>query len=106
MTRRILILIVLLAVLCPRTPIFAERLSDSRTLRETIAFEGADNQRLIVDNIWGSVVVRGYDGDTVEMVAEETVRARTKGERTIIEIPARHPRAGGREVARPIPSRL
>ena len=77
MNRRIMFLVVLLAVLCPQTPIFAERLNDSRTLRETLAFEGAGTQRLIVDNVWGSVVVRGYDGDTVEMVAEETVRAKT-----------------------------
>jgi hypothetical protein len=77
MTRRILFLIVLLAVLCPRAPIFAEKLSDNRTLRETLAFEGPGQQRLIVENVWGSVVVRGYDGDTVEMVAEETVRAKT-----------------------------
>jgi hypothetical protein len=77
MTKRILFLIVLLAVWCPQTPIFAEKLSDSRTLRETIAFEGSGTQRLIVDNVWGSVVVHGYDGDKVEMVAEETVKART-----------------------------
>ena len=76
MTKRILFLIVLLAVLCPKSPIFAEELSDSRTLRETIAFGGAGTQRLIVDNIWGSVVVRGHSGESIEMVAEETVRAK------------------------------
>jgi len=76
MTKRILFLVVLLAVLCPKNPIFAEKLSDSRTLRETIAFEGTGTQRLIVDNIWGSVVVRGHSGESIEMVAEETVRAK------------------------------
>lgn len=77
MNKRFLILIVLMAVLCPRTPIFAAELSESRTLRESIAFVGAGQQRLIVDNVWGSVVVRGYSGDSIEMVAQETVRART-----------------------------
>ena len=77
MKRRIWILIVLLAVLCPRTPLLAEKPSDSRTLRETIAFEGSGSRRLIVDNIWGSVVVRGHAGESIEMVAEETVQAGT-----------------------------
>ena len=77
MNRKVLVLIILLAVLCPRTSILAEKLSDSRTLRESIPFEGEGQRRLIVDNVWGSVVVRGYAGKTIEMVAEETVRARS-----------------------------
>jgi len=78
MNRRFLILIVLLAVMCPRTPIFAEKLSDSRTLRESLAITGSGPPRLVVDNVWGSVVVRGYSGDSIEMVAEETVRANSR----------------------------
>jgi hypothetical protein len=58
-------------------PALAEQLSNSRNLHESIAFDGAGSQRLIVDNVWGSIVVEGYEGKTVEMTAVETVRART-----------------------------
>lgn len=77
MTRRILLLTVFAAVLCPKIPILAETLDHSRTLRESIEFDGDGPQRVIVDNVWGSVAVHGYVGKTVEMVAHETIKART-----------------------------
>jgi hypothetical protein len=77
MNRRILFLVALVAVLCPMLPILAEELSESRTLRRTLTLESPGPQRLIVDNVWGSIVIRGYDGESIEMVAEETVHAKT-----------------------------
>ena len=58
-------------------PGMAEELSDSRDLRESISFESSGPRRVIVDNVWGSISVEGYAGETVEMTAVETVRART-----------------------------
>jgi len=77
MTKSILTVSTLLMVVCVVAPSAAEDLSDSRTLQESIAFEGSGTHRLVVDNVWGSIVVEGYAGDTVEMKAVETVRART-----------------------------
>ena len=77
MKKQLLTLVVLMAVLCPKTPIFAGELSDSRTLRESIVRQAHTGARLIVDNIWGSVEVHGYAGDEIEMVALETVRAKS-----------------------------
>jgi len=77
MKRHLVIVTALAVTLCVVPPIFAGKLTESRTIEKSLAFEGGGEQHLIVDNVWGSVVVRGYGGETVEMVAEETVRART-----------------------------
>jgi hypothetical protein len=72
----------MLAVLCvalwSAVPSGAEKLSESRELEESIAFAAEGPHRLIVDNVWGSIVVEGYDGKTVEMKVVETVEARTE----------------------------
>ena len=68
--------VVLALMLHTATGAGAEDLTETRTLRESIAVDSG-SVRLIVDNVWGSITVRGYDGATVEMVAEETVRAKT-----------------------------
>ncbi len=78
MKRQTAMVIVLLAVLCPRTPILAGELTDSRTLTESLAFEGSTPQRLVVDNVWGSLRIRGHAGSSVEMEAREVVRARSQ----------------------------
>lgn len=77
MKRAIWIPIALLAVLCPRPPVFAEKLTDSRTLRQSLAIETTTPPRLVVDNLWGSVVIRGHGGESIEMVAHETVLAKS-----------------------------
>ena len=53
-------------------PSTAEEISQSRTLEETLAFSGSGKGHLIVDNIFGSVVVSGHASDSVVMVARET----------------------------------
>ncbi|MGB5400177.1 MAG: hypothetical protein WBO71_08175 [Thermoanaerobaculia bacterium] len=68
---------VFLIALTLAIPSSAEKLSDSRTLNRSIALERSGPQRVIVDNVWGSITVEGYEGETVEMTAVETVRART-----------------------------
>ncbi len=68
---------VLLIALWSSVPGTAEELSDSRTTSRSIALERSGSLRVIVDNVWGSISVEGYDGEAVEMTAVETVRART-----------------------------
>lgn len=77
MNRMKAILLVTSLALCIAAPGKAENLSDSRNLQESISFESSGARRVIVDNVWGSISVEGYKGETVEMTAVETVRART-----------------------------
>lgn len=50
-----------------------ERTEDSA---QDIPFaEQSDNRRLLVDNLAGSIVVEGYDGDVVHLTARRTTRA-------------------------------
>ena len=74
LNRELSVLFVALSIAIPST---AEELSDSRTTSKSIAFEGAGSRRVVVDNVWGSISVEGYGGETVEMTAVETVHART-----------------------------
>ncbi|MCZ6821158.1 MAG: hypothetical protein O7G31_16950 [Calditrichaeota bacterium] len=48
-------------------------------IEKTIAFSSAsDEKELIVDNIRGSIVVEGYDGDKVQMVVHKSISARNE----------------------------
>lgn len=51
--------------------------TESRTLQESLSFP-TDTHRLVVDNVHGSIMVRGNAAETVEMVAVETIHARSK----------------------------
>ena len=68
------VFLIALAIAVPGT---AEELSDRREINKSIAFEGSGTRRVIVNNVWGSIAIEGYGGETVEMTAVETVRART-----------------------------
>jgi hypothetical protein len=50
----------------------------SRTWEESFAPSGGPFEALVVDNVHGSIEVRGHDRDTVEMTVTETVIARTE----------------------------
>jgi hypothetical protein len=50
----------------------------SRTFEQSFAPDGAPFEALVVDNVHGSIDVRGHDRDTVEMTVTETVIARTE----------------------------
>jgi hypothetical protein len=72
-TKRHLTMIALLAVLAPTAAWTAEA---SRTIRESVIFSGPRSERkVVVNNVWGSVKVRGADRETVELTALETVIA-------------------------------
>lgn len=55
-----------------------ERVVESRTLRESVTVESARPVTLRVDNIFGSIRVATHDRPVIEMVAEETIEARSR----------------------------
>ena len=77
MSQAMPVLLMVLVIVWQAVPGVAGQLSDSRNLEESISFVDSGPRRLVVDNLWGSIVVEGYGGDTVEMQAVETVRAHT-----------------------------
>lgn len=74
LTRELSVFLIALSVAIPGV---AEELIDRREIKKSIAFEGPGSRHVVVDNVWGSIVVEGYGGDIVEMTAVETVRAPT-----------------------------
>ena len=78
MNKLIAVLLAISPALCMAVPGTAEETSDSRNFEESISFESSGPRRVVVDNVWGSISVEGYDGETLEMTAVETVRARTR----------------------------
>ena len=78
MNKRTPVLWMLLMVAGVAFPGVAEQLSDTREIQKSIVFAESGPRRLVVDNVWGSIVVEGYAGEAVEMQAVETVRARTQ----------------------------
>jgi hypothetical protein len=50
---------------------------DTERIQRSLTFSGAGARRLEVDNVWGSIQVAAYDGQTVEVSITRTLRART-----------------------------
>ncbi len=56
-----------------------DEIVERRTLEETLTIaERSETPTIVVDNVFGSIEVVGHSGSTVEMVARETVRARSR----------------------------
>ena len=49
---------------------------ESRTRTETIPLDGA--RKLLVDDLYGKLEIRGYDGDEIRMTVAETLHARDR----------------------------
>lgn len=72
-TPRQLALATLLTLLVPA---ISSAVEESRTLRESLDFAGpVAARKVVVDNVWGSVSVRGTDGGKVEVTIRETIVA-------------------------------
>jgi len=55
---------------------------NKETIKKTLEFsEPKKSKKVIVDNIWGSINVRGHRGNTVEAVIQKTVKAETENDR-------------------------
>ena len=74
-TKRILVWGLTILVGMSAIPAQAKGPTETRTLEERVAFSQVHDRRLVIDNVFGSIVVRASDGDVVEMVARETVYA-------------------------------
>src|SRR5687768_5516006 len=52
---------------------------EQETIRQTLEFSSENGTKLLeVDNISGSIRVTGYDGRSIEMTAEKTIRAESQ----------------------------
>lgn len=58
-------------------PALATEISESRTIEETLGFDGSGGKRLIVDNVFGSVSIQSQKGNSIVMAVQETRYART-----------------------------
>jgi hypothetical protein len=73
--------VVVLALLASAAAVSAhdDQVVETRTLRETLTItDRSETPTVVVDNVFGSILVVGHRGSTVEMVARETVRARSR----------------------------
>lgn len=71
---------------------------EERTIQERFAIDDANAFLVVVENVFGAIRIAGYDGDTVEMTAIETIRADTQeqADRARTEIQLRSGRDGRR----------
>ena len=52
---------------------------DKETIKKTLEFSDLKkSKKVIVDNIWGSIDVRGYNGKNVEAVIYKTIKGDTE----------------------------
>ncbi len=52
---------------------------EKETIRKTLTFQDPSQPReLIVDNVFGSIEVKGYDGQDVQLLVHKTIKARNK----------------------------
>jgi hypothetical protein len=51
---------------------------ETRTRHEVVPLEGRETVLLVVDNVYGSIHVTGHDEPRIEMVAQETTKARSQ----------------------------
>ena len=55
---------------------------DRETFKKSLNFsEPSKTKKVIVDNIWGSIDVRGYSGENVEAIIHKTIKGDTKSVR-------------------------
>jgi DUF4097 and DUF4098 domain-containing protein YvlB len=75
------VLVVLVATVLAYGSDWAERdlpIVEKETIQKTLSFPNPSGTREVkVDNVNGSIQVSGYDGTTVQLVAEKTTRARS-----------------------------
>jgi hypothetical protein len=51
---------------------------DTERIQRSLAFSGTGAKRFEVDNVWGSIQLAAYDGQTVEVSITRTLKARTQ----------------------------
>jgi hypothetical protein len=77
MRNTILLVFLLLAVISSQ-PASAGDVERTEEITRTLRFGDTDGaRRLIVDNLFGSIEVKGYDGDEVRLIVHKTIIARS-----------------------------
>jgi hypothetical protein len=77
--RTTVFLIFLMAMVAVNQPGLAEEFKRTEEMAKTLRFGDADGDpRLIVDNLWGAIEVKGYDGDEVRVNVRKTIVARSE----------------------------
>ena len=58
---------------------FAQKVRENEEIRRSVKFApDAQQRKLVVDNINGEITVTGYDGETIELVAQKEIEAESK----------------------------
>lgn len=73
---------ILLIFIATNTLVLADRnfrVEEKEEIRKTLNFQDpSKSKELVVDNVFGSIDVRGYDGQDVELLVHKTIRARSQ----------------------------
>jgi hypothetical protein len=76
--KRFIVLLILTQLLVWSQPGLTAEIERTEETTQTFRFEDTDGERLvIVDNVWGSIEVKGYDGDEVRVSIRRTTEARS-----------------------------
>ena len=73
--------IFLLSVLCfmALTPIFSQDITEREEIRSTYILKGSEQKRLYLDNMEGSIDVKGYDGNEIQLIVKKEITAESRG---------------------------
>lgn len=72
-------LMMCLAVFLTEASDFEElKVKETSTIEKTLSFSGSGARSLELDNVFGAILVEGYDGETVKLSATKTIRALSK----------------------------
>ena len=66
---------VVIGVIVASLPLWAARVEQNETIQKTYTLSGAAPQKIIVDNVNGSIHVTGYSGNEVRLVAHKRLSA-------------------------------
>ena len=73
----VMLVLLQLVVCCPSA--MAAEVERTETITKTLRFGGSGGERLvIVDNVFGSIEVKGYKGDEVRVTVHKTIEARSE----------------------------
>lgn len=79
MKRKIFILLIFIATGTILLAARNFRVEEKEEIRKTLNFQDpSKSKELVVDNVFGSIDVRGYDGQGVELLVQKTIRAKNQ----------------------------
>jgi hypothetical protein len=77
--KRIILIIFMLLIAVLLTEAGDFKVKENSSVEKNLAFEGGKKyQSLVLDNIFGNIIVEGYNGKIVKLTAEKTIHAKSK----------------------------